>query len=40
MTDDIDFAKVTFACLGKNTLDVYAFKNKKNRWSYICKKTS
>ena len=29
MTDDIGFAKVTFACLGKNTPGVYAFKNRK-----------
>ena len=29
MTDDIDFAKVTLACLGKNTPGVYAFKNRK-----------
>ena len=29
MADDIGFARVTFACLGKNTPGVYAFKNRK-----------
>ena len=29
MTDDIDFAKVTLACLGKNTPGVDTFKNRK-----------
>ena len=29
MTDDVDFAKVTLACLGKNTPGVDTFKNRK-----------